>query len=290
MAQAGIPAEGGGLLFVGAHPDDGEFGCGGTTARLREEKRPVMFVSMTNGDAGHAYQGGGQLAKRRREEARRSGEFLGLTDLVLDNHDGELEPSLENRRVLIRIIREFRPDVIVTHRPNDYHADHRAVSLLVQDSAALLCSPAVSPSTPCLTRVPVILYAEDSFTRPTRFSPDVIVDITHSFPAKMRALALHESQVFEWLPWVDGLASEVPTGAERRLRWLTARSTAQHRADRYRAILEEALPRNVPMPEYVEAFEISECGAPLDERNMDTMLPAGSVLTRLPAPRTGLTP
>lgn len=266
------------LLYVGAHPDDADLGCGGTAIRLLREGRQVMFVSMTNGNSGHMSQSGGTLARRRAEEARRVGEFLGLRYLVLDNEDGELVATLENRRRLITMIREYQPTVIVTHRLNDYHADHRNTSLLVQDAAYLVAVPNICSMTPCLSYNPVILYSEDSFQKPTRFTPDLIVDITQVFEMKMQMLTFHESQFFEWLPYVDHLEKEVPTGAKERIDWLKQHWGIRTRADRYRELLQAALPSGAKTPEHVESFEISEYGGRVSADNIGALLPTGSLL------------
>jgi LmbE family N-acetylglucosaminyl deacetylase len=94
------------ITVFGAHPDDCDLGVGGTGALWAQAGHEVQFVSVTNGDAGHHTMAGAALARRRRAEAEAAGEVLGIQYRVLDNHDGELLPSLENRREIIRLIRE----------------------------------------------------------------------------------------------------------------------------------------------------------------------------------------
>src|SRR6266403_1931055 len=96
---------------------------------------------------------------------------------VLDNHDGQLLPTLENRLQIIRLIRSFQPDLVLTHRPNDYHPDHRYTSALVQDAAYMVTVPAIVPGTPHLPANPVIAYLADEFTRPCPFQPSVALDV-----------------------------------------------------------------------------------------------------------------
>ena len=90
---------------------------------------------MTNGDVGHFEQAGGPLAQRRKAEVAECARILGLESEVLDIHDGELVPSLENRKKITRLIREWQADIVMSHRPYDYHPDHRYTGVLVKDTA-----------------------------------------------------------------------------------------------------------------------------------------------------------
>jgi LmbE family N-acetylglucosaminyl deacetylase len=186
---------------------------------------------------------------------------------VLDHPDGELDDRLENRRQVIRLIRGFRPDLVLTHRATDYHPDHRCAGLLVQDAAYLLTVPAICPGTPHLPRSPVILYFSDAFQKPCRFEPDVVVDIGQEFDRLVAMLHCHQSQFYEWLPYNGGYLDRVPAGeAERRL-WL-AEGVGRRigpLADRYRdRVLDAYGPERGSRVRYIEAFEVSEYGAPLD--------------------------
>src|SRR5215213_7648103 len=112
------------VLFIGAHPDDADIQFAGTAIKYLQLGHTVNFLSLTNGDAGHQTQAGGALAQRRYKESQAVAEFLGIQYVVFDNHDGELQASIENRRKVIQIIREVKANLIITHRPIDYHADH----------------------------------------------------------------------------------------------------------------------------------------------------------------------
>src|SRR6266850_450726 len=149
------------LLIIGAHPDDADYAAGGLAALYCAAGHVVKMVSLTNGDAGHHVKAGHDLAERRRREAAASAAVIGATYEVFHNHDGELLPTLENRRQVIRLIRSFRPNLVLTHRPNDYHPDHRYTSQLVQDAAYMVTVPAVVPEVPHLPRNPVIGYLPD---------------------------------------------------------------------------------------------------------------------------------
>jgi N-acetylglucosamine malate deacetylase 1 len=264
------------LLIIGAHPDDADYHAGGTAALYRAAGHVVKMVSLTNGNAGHQTLRGPELAQRRRAEATAAGAVIGATYDVLDNNDGELLPTLENRWQVIRLIRHFRPDLVLTHRPNDYHPDHRYTSQLVQDAAYMVTVPAVAPDTPHLARDPIIAYLPDDFQKPYPFRPAVVVDIGSVFDRIAAMLACHVSQFFEWLPYNGGYLSEVPAGEMERLAWLTAgiRARLRPRADRYRDLLVRTYgPERGKAVEYVEAFEPCEYGAPLDDSAQRRLFP-----------------
>ena len=209
------------IIVFGAHPDDCDNKIGGTAALFAEMGHHVKFVSVTNGDAGHFEKGGGALAKIRRVEANLAAKRLGIDAYtVLDNHDAELFPTLDVRHQIIREIRNWNADVVITHRPVDYHPDHRYTGVLVQDAAYLVIVPNVTPDTPPLEKNPVFLYLQDHFQKPYSFKPDISVDITQSFSKKMDALDAHKSQFYEWLPWTSGKLSTVPKEIDKRREFL----------------------------------------------------------------------
>jgi LmbE family N-acetylglucosaminyl deacetylase len=181
----------------------------------------VKFVSLTNGDAGHHEMGGGELAKVRMAEAQEAKKRFGIAEYeVLDHHDGELMPTLDVRLEVIRRIRQWNADVVITPRTNDYHPDHRYTGVLVQDASYMVIVPNVAPDTPPLKKNPVFLYVEDRFLKPNPFIPYIAVDISGAYEQKIHALAGHKSQMFEWLPWTVGMLDQVPVGEKERLQWL----------------------------------------------------------------------
>lgn len=185
------------IIAFGAHPDDCELKVGGTAARWAALGHHVKFVSVTNGDIGHWGMAGGPLAQRRTAEVQKCAKLLGIQSEVLDIHDGELLPTLENRKLINKLIREWKADLVLSHRPNDYHPDHRNVGILVQDAAYMVTVPYFCPDIPYLTKNPVFLYYEDRFTKPTRFAPDVVVSIDETISKKLAAVEALESQFYE---------------------------------------------------------------------------------------------
>ncbi|MBK7709946.1 MAG: PIG-L family deacetylase [Bacteroidales bacterium] len=201
------------VIVFGAHPDDCDLEAGGIAIKFAKSGYKVKFVAMTNGDAGHQSMGGGALAKRRMAEAQEAGRRFGVEYTVLDNHDGELMPTLENRLKVIREIRNWKADIVITHPSNDYHPDHRYTSLLVQDASFMVIVPNVAPDTPPLKINPVFFWSNTT-------DPDIAVDIDGEADQKLYAASAHESQFFEWLPWLDGTLEKVPANKEERLKFM----------------------------------------------------------------------
>jgi LmbE family N-acetylglucosaminyl deacetylase len=261
------------LLIIGAHPDDAEYHAGGLAALYCAAGHVVKMVSLTNGDAGHHILRGPELAVRRKAEAAAAGAVIGAEYDVFDNPDGELLPTLENRRRVIRLIRGFRPDLVLTHRPNDYHPDHRYTSQLVQDAAYLLTVPALVPEVPHLDRDPVIAYLADEFQKPRPFQPTVAIAVDGVVDRLVAMLHCHASQFYEWLPYNGGFADEVPPDHAGRREWLAAR--VRTRLERWAERCQELLRHPGGLVRYAEAFEACEYGAPLNAAARWRLFPFG---------------
>ena len=267
-----LPAEPIRVIAIGAHPDDCDIKAGGIAAKYAEAGHKVRFVSVTNGDAGHQAEGGGMLAARRRAEARESGRRLGIEYLVLDNHDGELVPSLDVRLQVIRQIREWDADVVIAPRPNDYHPDHRYTGILVQDASYMVTVPNIASDTPAIRKNPLFLYFSDRFTRPQPFRPDIVVSIDDVIDKKYSALDAHVSQFYEWLPWHAGILDQVPKDAEGRLAWLKAARSFAIR-DAWREAARKRYGDGADDIRNAEAFEITEYGRQPDEKEIRRLVP-----------------
>jgi len=255
------------IIVFGAHPDDCELKAGGTAALWAAQGHRVKFVSVTNGDIGHAEMAGGPLAKRRTAEVKRAAEILGIETEVLDIHDGELMPTLENRKEFVRLIRRWKADIVMGPRTNDYHPDHRYTGVLMQDAAYMVTVTHYCPDVPQLTRNPVFLYLSDGFQKPNPFEPDIVVPIDDSFDKKAQAVWQLESQI-ESL-WVSGDFEKVvpvpkdPQEREQRRKQQYDRQAGRDGgvARKYRQKLVELYGQErADKVRYAEAFELCEYG------------------------------
>ena len=261
------------IIMIGAHPDDCDQKSGGTAIIFAKMGYAVKFVSVTNGDAGHQTLKGTALAKRRYAETQEAAKRLGVVYDVLDNHDGLLMPTIEVRLAIIRKIREWNADVVIAPRPNDYHPDHRYTGVLVQDAAYMVSVPNIAPDVPALKKNPVFLYYQDRFQRPNPFRPDVAVDITLVYDKKVSALDAHESQMYEWLPWIGHYLEQVPKDKNDRVKWL-AKQRAGTINPEVRSSLEKWYGKEkAAQVKYAEAFEICEYGAQPNDEEIKRLFP-----------------
>jgi len=251
------------VVVIGAHPDDCDFKAGGTAIKFAQMGHRVLFVSLCNGDAGHYKYGRKKLANIREAEAQEAGRRFGVKYVVLDHHDCELLPDLKLRHEVIKLIREWNADIVISPRPNDYMADHRSTATVVQDAAYLVIVPHCVPSVPALNKNPLFLYCEDTFKKPLPFSPDIVVDISDVFEKKIYAMSAHESQFFDWLPWTnwpplkDGELVMVPKGEKERDAWFLKK-------------MSNWLGKK---EKYYEAFEICEYGRQPSEEEIKQLFP-----------------
>jgi N-acetylglucosamine malate deacetylase 1 len=290
MAMRPIPGaaavEGDGKLRIiafGAHPDDCELKVAGAAAKWAALGHHVKFVSVTNGDIGHWAQAGGPLARRRQAEVEQCAKILGITSQVLDIHDGELLPTLENRRTITRLIREWKADLVLSHRPNDYHPDHRNVGVLVQDAAYMVTVPYFCPDTPFMKNNPVFLYYEDRFTKPNRFSADIIVAVDDVIDNKLKVVEALASQFYEG--GCNGGPQLVPDPGNKAAVELRKKGVRDQFDQRFLGTAQRfALPllewygqEDAKKIRYAEAFEICEYGrmpGKMEIRKLFPFLPA----------------
>ena len=283
------------VMMIGAHLDDNDFCGGGTALKYLEAGHSVRFLSMCNGCGGHHVHTPKEIAERRYNEAQEVARITGIEYDVWDINDCEIMADLETRKRLVRYIREYNPDIIFTHRTNDYHADHRNAALLVQDASYLLIVPNFCPETPAMKVMPVIMYFRDRFMYPP-FMPDVVVSTDSVIDKKYDMYNCHVSQIYEWLPYTHGDIDKVPTDKAERLEWyrspriprdraltpeeLLPYKTSNHSeyteaidASKYRELLVKRYGDEGNMVLFAEAFQLSEYGTPLDEENIKTLFP-----------------
>ena len=260
------------IVIIGAHPDDPEK-AGGTAAKWIQLGNEVTMVTLTNGDAGHQTMKAVELAARRKEEARKAGEVIGAKYIVLDNHDGQLMPTYENRLKVIKVIREANADIVIFPRPYDYHPDHRYTGVLVCDAAYMVTVPTILPEVPFLKKNPVFLYMEDGFTHPEPFKADVAVDIDDVVEKKMDMYHQHTSQMYEWLPFNQGILDQVPATEKERRAWLGRRKEESLGTQFIDKLTELYGKEKASKIKYCEAFQDSEYGTRLTKENMKYYFP-----------------
>lgn len=265
------------IICFGAHPDDCELKAAGVAALWSAKGHKVKLVSVTNGDIGHWREAGGPLAQRRKAEAGAADQILGVTSEVLDIHDGELEPTLENRKKITKLIREWKADVVISPRPNDYHPDHRYTGILVQDAAYMVTVPFFCPDIPHLEKNPVFLYYSDGFQKPNPFQADVIVSIDSVLEKKLDALDALESQFYEGgANGSSRLLSSDPAKQKERRQQVRAGFDRRDQgiAQRFRKALEEWYgPEGAANVRHAEAFEICEYGRRPDKKELQQFFP-----------------
>ena len=275
------------IVCVGAHPDDAEVFAGATCLKWARLGHRVLMVSLTNGDAGHFAMSGGVLAKRREAEAHDAARRAGVQSLVLDNHDGELAPTLELRKRVVTILREFQADIVLSHRPYDYHPDHRYTSIVVQDAAFMVTVPNFCPNVPALLKNPVFAYLMDRFTRPVPIRPDIAVAIDDVLDAKWDMLDAMESQFYEWLPWLEGKLDQVPQDLAQRPKWIGSqwKFMFESAADLGRSALIARYGKSAASRvRNAELFEICEYGRQPSEKEIHLLFPFFSKNEKKKAP------
>jgi LmbE family N-acetylglucosaminyl deacetylase len=277
ICAATVLAQGDGklrIIAIGAHPDDCDIKFGGTAAKFAKLGHHVKFLSVTNGDAGHHEIGGGPLAVRRYKETQESARRLGIEEYqVLPNHDGELMPTLEVRKDIIRAIRRWNADIVIAPRPNDYHPDHRYTGILVQDAAYMVIVPNIASDTPALKKNPVFMYYSDNFPKPAPFRPDVAVSIDDVFEQKIDALDAQDSQFYEWLPWTAGRLEEVPKDKKARREWLAKNRFGSINADTRAALEKYYGNAKAAQVKHAETFEVCEYGRQPNQEELKKLFP-----------------
>jgi LmbE family N-acetylglucosaminyl deacetylase len=265
------------IICFGAHPDDNEFRAGGVAAMWAAQGHHVKFVSVTNGDIGHWGMAGGPLAQRRTAEVIRCAEILGIQSEVLDIHDGEVMPTLENRKTIVRLIRAWNADIVMCHRPNDYHPDHRNAAMLIQDAGYMVTVPFFCPDVPHLTKNPVFLFYEDRFQKPNPFTGDIAVGIDEVAEKKLDAALALASQTLEG--GCNGSPDLYPADpAKQRAREEYVRQRFDNRfaasANRFRDSLVKWYGEEKGEKfKYAEAFEICEYGRRPSEDDIRKLFP-----------------
>ena len=271
FARAADPVR---VIIFGAHPDDCEYTTGGIAALYTQMGHKVKYVSLTNGNKGHHLMKSAELGARRAKEAQEVARILGVEYEIMNNDDGELMPTLANRFAVIKLICDWKADIVITHRTNDYHPDHRNAGIIVQDAAYMIGVPLMNPGGEPLRKPTVFLYMPDDFQKPTPFSPDIVIDITSVADKKVDALCANVSQFYEWLPWIEGWENEMPADPAQWRKFVGDRFLAGGKIEVFRKSASKwyssSQLKNI---RYVEAFEICEYGSRPDKAEIKRLFP-----------------
>lgn len=264
------------IIAFGAHPDDAELKAGGVAALWAAQGHKVKFVSMTNGDIGHFSEAGGPLAIRRTAEVEECARLLGIETEVLDIHDGELMPTLENRKTVARLIRDWQADIVLFHRPNDYHADHRYTGVLVEDASVLVAAAFFTPNTPPTKKIPIFMYYSDGFPKPTPFEPTIVVGIDEVAETKWNCIRAMPSQFADPDSWGGRMLPNVPQDPQLRQEYILG--VHQKRiagvADKYREELVQLYGQEKGSKfKYAEAFELCQYGSQASVDELKKLFP-----------------
>ena len=264
------------IIAFGAHPDDAELKAGGVATMWAAQGHHVKFVSLTNGDIGHFAQAGAPLATRRRAEVEQCANIFGIVTEVLDIHDGELMPTLENRRKVADLIRGWQADIVMCHRPNDYHPDHRYTGILVEDASVIVAAPFFSSQTTATKKNPIFLYYSDNFQKPYPFDPAIIVGIDEVADQKWECIKAMPSQFADAHSWQASYRQDVPQESEARKEFILdlVKSRNASVAEKYRDLLKELYGDEIGSKiKYAEAFELCQYGTQVDQATLKKLFP-----------------
>ncbi len=276
VSAQGTPARTLRIIALGAHPDDAELKFAGTAALFAAQGHKVKLVALTNGDVGHFSQAGGPLAQRRKAEVEACHKELGVATEVFDIHDGELMPDLETRKKLANVIRDWQADIVLSHRPWDYHPDHRAVGQLAQDTAVVVAAPFFAPYTPPTKGNPIYLFYSDPFKHPYPFDPILAVGIDDVAQKKWDCISALPSQFGDADSWQARYGRNVPTDEAGRKAYLLdiVKQRNANEANQYRDLLVKLYGEQKGRAiKYAETFELNQYGASVTADQLKQMFP-----------------
>jgi len=184
------------ILAIGAHPDDVEILCAGTLAKFHKNGDEIFICHVCDGNKGSKIYSSEELAKIRRNEAINSAKLINATSIWAGISDGEVTLDLSSRIKIIDVIRQSKPDLVITHSPNDYHSDHINTSRLVFEAVYLADLVLWKTNYPSTEKLPYLYYMDT--LAGVNFVPDEYVDITDTIDIKIDMMMQMKSQL-GWL-------------------------------------------------------------------------------------------
>ncbi|MDD3910536.1 MAG: PIG-L family deacetylase [Proteiniphilum sp.] len=263
------------VIVICAHPDDAELTTGGTGILLSRSGYKVKLVSLTNGNKGHHKGTKNEIAIRRYNETQEVKKRMNCEYEIINNEDGELEANLKNRMEVIRLIREWKADIVITHPSYDYHPDHRNTSLLVQDAAFLVNVPKILPEVPALIESPLFLYTRGRYADRQKPHPDIVVDITPVEREKAYIIDAHASQIYEWLPWINRSNKIIPDTQEEKIEYILKEYVLKRGEikEKDKPVVEKWYGSRAKEVKTIEAFEICEFGRAVNDQDIRELFP-----------------
>ncbi|AJY74748.1 PIG-L deacetylase family protein [Paenibacillus beijingensis] len=199
------------VIVIAAHPDEADMYAGGTAALFAEAGHKVKFLSLTNGDCGHYELRGEELAQRRKQEALAAAKCLGIEEYeVMDTPDGTIEPTLPFRNEVIRQIRRWKADLVISFHPEGgISPDNRYTGKIVSDAVPFTTVSNYLPDEPGLTTRPLVLLMPDT-TMIHDYRPDIVIDVGRTIEKKLLACDAHATQFYESPAWHSGTLDRLP--------------------------------------------------------------------------------
>jgi len=265
------------VIVIGAHPDEPDIYAGGIGSLYASLGHSVKFVSLTNGCGGHYEQQGEELVNRRKQEAVEAAKRMGVLEYeVLDIADGDLTPDPQTRREVVRLIREWRADIVITFHPEGgRHADNRYAGKVVSDAVSFIAqTPNYLPEVPCLTKSPIFLLMPDYSMRPY-YSPDIVIDFSEVVEQKLLGCDAHATQFYEFTPWQGGFLDQVPQDWEGKRQFLLEHwRMFFHVSEEMKPALEKAYgAKHASKVVYAEPFELAKYSRKPDAAELARLFP-----------------
>lgn len=263
------------VIVICAHPDDAELTSGGICILLSRMGYKIKYISLTNGNKGHHEGTKNEITIRGYGETEEVKKRMGCEYEILNIEDVKLESTLKNRIEVIRLIREWKADIVITHPPYDYYPDHRHTFLLVQDTAFLVNVPKILSEVPAVEQSPLFLYTRGRYVNPLELQPDIVVDITSVIRKKAYVIDAHVSQIYEWLFWINHSNDIIPETEEGKIDYILNQYVLRRGEVREndKSVVKKWYGSQAEEVKTIEAFEICEFGRTVNNQDIRALFP-----------------
>jgi LmbE family N-acetylglucosaminyl deacetylase len=264
------------IIVIAAHPDEADMYAGGTAALFAKHGHEVKLVSLTCGDAGHHEMSRLELAGRRYAESQEAARRLGVREYqVFDTHDSELMPTLETRHRIMKVVRDWQADIVISLNPRGGgHPDNRAVGIATEEAYTFLSNRNAMPDAPPLPRPPVLLYMIDYITLRSH-RHDLVIDVDPVMEEKLRACDANASQFYEYSARQYCDLDEVPTDWPGRREFILRNwaGTLEVLPEMKPALVARYGEAHASQVKYAETFEFAPDSRIPDEEELRAIFP-----------------